>query len=429
MPHPPTDAPPAAAPRVWRVDRPRVLGHRDDVAFTWADGNVLVETSLLTGEVLSRAALVDAPYIGEARAWWPFAGFAVGHYDGLARMNPCARGHCLAWRGDDAWSTSRPHGDGLLVSSSRAVAYLDDADGRTRWRVALPRGAQPPDLHVGTTTVTAAGQQYAPDAPTPRLEIPHRVASYDLATGAPRWSRDFRENLGALAAWDDLLVVARGASLVFLDGPTGAVRREHPNLGPPNIYPAVAVDAARVVAALNGSVLMFDHRGERAWRTAVPGVDGGSRVALSPDAAYVSTEDGALVRLERDGRVAWRIGLGVNPIALFVTPRAVVADAHGTLAGVPLPAEVPVEHATVTGVVALGRCAAAEVTLRVGGQRVNLARDGSFRVELDVAGYVTAHATREGVANERPLCPEERTVLRLDGRGAYRVELRLCGCG
>ena len=428
MVHPPL-SPPAAAPRVWRVDRPRVLGLRDDTAFGWADGNVLVETSLATGEVARRAPLVDAPYIGEPSAWWPFDGFALGHFDGITRMNTAAHGHVPAWRDDAPWSTSVPLPDGLLLSSAQAVARIAATDGRTRWTVSLPRGAQPPELHVGATSVVGAWQQYAADAPTPRLEVPHRVAAYDLATGSPRWTRDFREDLGALAAWDDLLVVARGADVVFLDGPTGAVRRTHPRLGPPNIYPAVALDASRVLVALDGAVHAFDHAGNLLWRTAVEGVEGGSRLALAPDAAYVSTAEAAVVRLERDGRVAWRIGTGVAPTRLYTTARAVVVDGHGTLAGIPLPARVATEAVTVVGEVALGRCPASEVTVRAGGRSVPVAPDGSFRASFEAAGYVTASASRPMVEAERLPCPGASTVIALDGRGTYRVRLQLCGCG
>lgn len=420
MVHPPL-SPPAAAPRVWRVERPRVLGLRDDTAFGWADGNVLVETSLATGEVARRAPLIDAPYIGEPRAWWPFDGFALGHFDGITRMNTAAHGHVPAWRDDAPWSTSVPLPDGLLLSSARAVARIAATDGRARWTVSLSRGAQPPELHVGTTSVVGAWQQYAADAPTPRLEVPHRVAAYDLATGSPRWTRDFREDLGALAAWDDLLVIARGADVVFLDGPTGAVRRTHSRLGPPNIYPAVALDASRVLVALDGAVHAFDHAGNRLWRTAVDGVESGSRLVLAPDAAYVSTAEAAVVRLERDGRVAWRVGTGVAPTRLYATARAVVVDGHGTLAGIPLPARVATEAVTVVGEVALGRCPASEVTVRVGGHSATVAPDGSFRASFEAAGYVTASASQPTVVTERLPCPDASAGDR-SGRGGRCVE-------
>ena len=217
--------------------------------------------------------------------------------------------------------------------------------------------------------------------------------------------------------------------MVFLDGPTGAVRRTHLRLGHPNIYPAVALDASRVLVALDGAVHAFDHAGIPLWRTPVEGVEGGSRLVLAPDAAYVSTAEAAVVRLERDGRVAWRVGTGVAPTRLYATARAVVVDGYGALAGIPLPARVATEPVTVVGEVALGRCPASEVTVRVGGRSATVAPDGSFRAIFEAAGYVTASASRPMEASERLPCPEATTVITLDGRGTYRVRLQLCGCG
>ena len=59
----------------------------------------------------------------------------------------------------------------------------------------------------------------------------------------------------------DVLVIAQGADLVFLDGATGEERVRHPALGPPSIYPRIVSDDAHVVVALDPFVRAYDLRG------------------------------------------------------------------------------------------------------------------------------------------------------------------------
>ncbi|MBK8592552.1 MAG: PQQ-binding-like beta-propeller repeat protein [Sandaracinaceae bacterium] len=255
---------------VWRRAGTKVLGVDGTRAFAWERAgesqNVIVATSVATGAELSRLPLEAAPYIGEPRAWWSIGEASVVHWHGLGRVQEGA----AAWTAGAVtrpFSTSQPApADTLLVADSYRVVRLR-VDGEPLWTHELPRGAQPPEFYVDAATVGLAFQQYSTTSPTTQLSIPHRVRSIALHDGAERWTRDFTENLGAVHVRGDVLVIAQGADLVFLDGATGEERVRHPALGPPSIYPRIVSDDAHVVVALDPFVRAYDLRGTLLWQT------------------------------------------------------------------------------------------------------------------------------------------------------------------
>ncbi|MBK7155790.1 MAG: PQQ-binding-like beta-propeller repeat protein [Sandaracinaceae bacterium] len=257
---------------VWRRAGTKVLGVDGTRAFAWERAgesqNVIVATSVATGAELSRLPLEAAPYIGEPRAWWSIGEASVVHWHGLGRVQEGA----AAWTAGAVtrpFSTSQPApADTLLVADTYRVVRLR-VDGEPLWTHELPRGAQPPEFYVDAATVGLAFQQYSTTSPTTQLSIPHRVRSISLHDGGERWTRDFTENLGAVHVRGDVLIIAQGADLVFLDGATGEERVRHPALGPPSIYPRIVSDDAHVVVALDPFVRAYDLRGpccgRRAW--------------------------------------------------------------------------------------------------------------------------------------------------------------------
>lgn len=420
-------------PVAWRRPGSRVLGVDGTRAFAWEregdSQNMIVATSLATGEELSRRRLEGAPYIGEPSAWWTLGDTFLVHWDGVGRVQ----------EGDAAWtagtvsarfSTSLPApGDTLLVADSHVVARMR-LDGATMWSHALPRGAQPPDFFVGQTAIGLAFQQYSTTSPTTQLDIPHRVRSIALDTGVERWTRDFHENLGVVHVRDDVLIIARGADLLFLDGPTGEERARHVALGPPNIYPRIVSDATRVVVAVDPYLRAYDLRGALLWQTPLDGLGNGARMAIEGDDVFVSTGDGTLARVALgDGRLVWRVDTAIASGWVWTTPSAVLVDSRAVRVGVPLPlASVTLEPARVRGRVDLGTCEASEVQVAARGQVVTPAADGSFTLEVEAVGFLGVHASRtpdEESERQRP-CPESFAVVALDGSRDYRVALSAC---
>lgn len=420
-------------PVAWRTAGARVLGVDAARAFSWErqgeHQNVIVATSLATGEELSRRPLHGAPYIGQPRAWWTIGDEFVVHWDGVGRVR----------ESDDAWtadtvtppfsnSVSAPE-DTLLVADRYRVMRLG-TDGAQRWSHALPRGAQPPEFHVASTTVGLTFQQYSTTSPTTQLDIPHRVRSLELATGTERWTRDFRENLGAVHVRGDVLIIAQGADLVFLHGPTGEERARHVALGPPNIYPGIVSDEARVVVAVDPFVFAYDLRGAALWRTRVDGLGNGARLALQGDDVFLSTGDGTLVRIAlADGRLVWRVGTAIASGWVWPTPSGVLVDSGGARAGVALPlAGVALERACLAGRVDLRGCAAGEVRVTAQGVSTTPSADGAFVLDVESVGFVGVHAHRADVESseaERP-CPASSGVVALDGSGDYALTLDAC---
>jgi outer membrane protein assembly factor BamB len=416
---------------VWRRAGTKVLGVDGTRAFAWERAgesqNVIVATSVATGAELSRLPLEAAPYIGEPRAWWSIGEASVVHWHGLGRVQEGA----AAWTAGAVtrpFSTSQPApADTLLVADSYRVVRLR-VDGEPLWTHELPRGAQPPEFYVDTATVGLAFQQYSTTSPTTQLSIPHRVRSISLHDGGERWTRDFTENLGAVHVRGDVLIIAQGADLVFLDGATGEERVRHPALGPPSIYPRIVSDDAHVVVALDPFVRAYDLRGALLWQTR--GLGNGVRMVIHQGDLFASTADGTLVRVAlSDGRLVWRVGTAIASGWVWATPSGVLVDSGAVRAGVALPLErVVPERARVRGRVELGTCEAGDVQVGAQSVLVTPAADGSFTLEVESVGFVGVTASRTNLEeSESELrCPESSVVVALDGSAEYAVSLSAC---
>lgn len=421
----------------WRELGPRVLGVDERHAYGWqpdAEGNnTLVMTSLRVGTSTSMS-LRDAPYVGEPRAWFALENqsFSVGHWDGLARVwgrdenwaaDPPTQPYSTAQRtGDRTFVVADVHEVAMLAFASSGHAHL--------WRTPMPPAAQIPELFVDDTTVGLVFQQYDANAATTVLSIPHRVRSLSREDGQVRWTRDFVENLGAVHVAGDVIVIAEGADLVFLDGPSGEERARHRALGAPNIYPEIISDAQRIVVALEGFVRAYDLEGALLWATPVAHVSSGAELAMDAENVYVTTSEGSLVRLSlRDGREAWRIGTAIASGSLWLTEDAVLIDGGSVRVGIPLPRdEVQLEHAHLEGRVLLGACTATDVHVIGAGRDVPVADDGTFALDVDAVGYlgVTAARTALEESEQRLPCEGASTVISLDGSRSYTVTLRAC---
>ena len=398
---PPANRPPAAGPRAappWRQGVVEgVVGVAGDRLFAWdrsfdGGGGGIAERDLADGRLLRTRAIAGLRINGVPEYWEAVPGGFLAQWDAPTLVRAVGDRLEVAWvgAGDDWFASHAIVDDALVIGLGRggaAVARLDLATGRERWRAPLVAWSQDVTIAADGDRVYATWQEYDPQAPTPTVVIPRRVRAYEFATGRARWTYDLRDEPDRLAVHADTIALAWNDRLELIDGPTGARRATLP-LRPLNA--ALLVDADQVIAIDADAVVAVDlATGRERWR--VPAAfDGRPLLARAGADVLVTIAGGQVMAIDRAaGTVTWTLGLGGDPYRLWATPRAVVADAGGDAAGTLLPPSAPREDAELVGRVVDGGCGPARgARVRIAGAEAPVGAAGRFAARIDARGFV-----------------------------------------
>lgn len=406
----------AAEPtRVWRYSATRLVGLDGATLYGWdQQSGGIQRIDARTGQPRGEPVEVrDLNIHGLPGFWAARPGGLVARWDHPLGLDQDLQ---IAWRAPAArWSPHLVLGDALITWQYRpaqSVIALDAASGAERWRTKLEPEANGVDI-VANGSLYVSWQQYAAGAPTTRLEIPQRIAAVDAATGRRRWTLDYTEATGGWAGVGDHLMVARGADLQIVHGPSGKVRHRIATGHPPNIYPRMLAREEVVYVGLRDAVTAYRMpSGEVLW-TAPVALDGGPQLAWHDGTLYVGTAHSSIVALDaKTGARRFEIGTaGTRP--LWVGDAAVVAGTSGFA----LPAVVRPEKAVVRGRVTAECQDLADVRVRVGPVEVEPDARGRYEAEVTFAGWLTIDAG--GAWVEAP--KRSSVLLELDGSGSYEV--------
>jgi len=397
---PPANRPPAgprAAPP-WRQGVPEgVVGVAGDRLFAWdrafaGGAGGIAERDLADGRLLRTRSIAGLRINGVPEYWEPVPGGFLAQWDGPTLVRAVGDRLEVAWvgAGDDWFASHAIVDDALVIGLGRggaAVARLDLATGRERWRAPLVAWSQDVTIAADRASVYATWQEYDPQAPTPTVIIPRRVRAYEFATGRARWTYDLRVEPDRLVVHADTVAIAWNDRLELIDGPTGARRATLP-LAPINA--ALLADDDQVIAIDADAVVAVElATGRERWRVAAA-FDGRPLLARAGADVLVTLAGGQLQAIDRGaGTVRWTLGLGGDPYRLWATASAVVADAGGDAAGTLLPPSAPDEDAELVGRVVEGGCGPARgARVRIAGAEVPVGADGRFVARRAARGFV-----------------------------------------
>jgi outer membrane protein assembly factor BamB len=366
--------------------------------------------------------------IGQPSYWEAVEGGYLTKWDVPTKIIETDGALSVGWQATDGrwWSTYHIRGDVLLAARYRAnpaVLALSLSDGAEVWQAPLPRESQGVTFFTDTDTLYVAWTEYDPDAPTPRILIPQRIRALDIDSGAEKWTVDFDRHPGALYASGGVVLAAFDADLHFIDGASGT-RVIVPTGQPPNIYPGVLMSEDMAFVALNDAVTAYGPDGAVRWSQPAT-LDGGPRLALSPEHLLVTTAHQTVLALDpATGAVAWEIGVGLGAYSLLVSDRLALVRAGGSAAGIGLPATIPSEEATIRGQVTIDCGALGPVF--IGNHSAQPDESGRYAITVTAAGYVTVAATVDGPEpelEEQRLIPGDvrQVLVRLDGSGQYEA--------
>jgi outer membrane protein assembly factor BamB len=197
--------------------------------------------------------------------------------------------------------------EGLSPPSAEWVSGIDVATGEPRWAREFGAGTEP--VGIGADVLV--------------LRRAQSLVAVDVASGEPRWQRDLGPSVQVVALTDSAVVFADGASLVAIDPSTGAERwrAERAPLHVASI--AVAGDVAVVVMS-GGEIHAVDTAsGALRWSTTVE---------LDSTGTWSGTVLGDIVVVQ-DGTTAVALEASSGAVRWVWAPPAEHVDAYDPLRG------------------------------------------------------------------------------------------------
>lgn len=397
----------------------------------------IVGLSVTDGRELSRKPIAELNINGVPQYWLPAPDGFLAAWDNPMHIEHGTAGpYRIRWQATSArWNPAVLANDALVVwqyRPSQSVIALSVSDGSEIWRAPLIQEANGVELRFDGDTVYAVWQQYSATSPTPKVTIPQRVRALDAATGRARWTRDFSEHTGGIATTRGVLVVAKGADLVFMRGDTGTVVRTVPTGHRPNVYPRFATADTVVYVGLWDAVTAYRvDTGTALWRHPIQ-LDGGPAMTVVGRSLLVSTEHGSVVALDRDtGHRQWELGTGFNPHRILASDAGVVVNA-GSAVGFSLPARFQTERALISGRVDTRCQPVSEVVVAVGDKRVRPDKNGAYTAEVNMAGTVLISGPGSGMPERIEPYQPNHARIRLTGKRRYTappITLNYCDRG
>ena len=429
---------PAKSTPVWLSKGPEIVGLVGDTAYYWDSAmepkGGIVGVSVADGSVQSRREIGGSNVNGKPRYW--LAGSA-GYYAAWSERpqyiaeDPISKALSVQWTAPTGrWGTpvlidAAAAGESMLVAwdfaPRQAVVAFSTKTGEELWSAPLDRQANGVEVGFNGTSVTVIWQQYSATAPTPTLTVAARVRALDPRTGETRWTQDYPESTGGIVVAGDTVVVASGADLLFVDGPTQRVRRVPTGLAP-SIYPGFAVSGETVFVGVGDSVTAYEaSKGTVQWRRDIQ--LGNPKLVLDGGQLYVTTQAGLTALDPATGAEAWSVNLDTDPHRLLASAEGVVGAA-GRSVGFALPAHFVPETATLRGHVTLRCVDVTDVRVNIGAQSVQLSPDGGYEATVSLAGLVGVSVVVG--ADDLMVVEEQRTIpvtetVQLTGAGEYTV--------
>ena len=211
----------------------------------------------------------------------------------------------------------------LVGTFSGGLAAVDLDTGERRWQAGAPSRAYPPTVAGGTAYVTARRWNGG--------EEPGVVAAVDIESGESRWELSLNAEPTAPPGVRDGVVYAgtnRGR-VHAIDAASGD-RRWRESVGDwVTRGPTAAADGIYAVV-LGTGIVKLTREGTVAWRSAAGGQ---TNPVLTDDVAVVGTQDGVVAVGRSDGQTRWRADTdaGIEFDVRVTDGRVAAGDRYGTL--------------------------------------------------------------------------------------------------